>query len=89
MRHTVAFIFSFALLGTIIGAVASVLTAEVSVQSAGAGAIIGLVIGASFGLRVAMRQPPPPGAASIGIEERARRDKLKAQVELENPEQSR
>ena len=45
-----------ALLGGGIGAVAALLAAEVSLQSAAGGAIIGLAIGASISLRIALHR---------------------------------
>ncbi len=47
------------MLGAFIGAIAALLTVGISWESAAGGALIGLVIGLFFGLRVMMRQSPP------------------------------
>ena len=82
MRRIAVYVLASALLGALIGALASVFTAEISVENLAISAIVGLVIGVIFGLRVAFHRRPPAADASLGDQERARRDKLIGEFEL-------
>ena len=82
MKRLLFEIAKAALLGALIGAVAAIFTPNLALRDLAAGAIIGLVIGASFGLRIALHRAPSAGAGSISDQELAKRDKLIGQIEL-------
>lgn len=72
MRDIANDIVKSALLGAGIGAMAALLTIGISLEEAAGGAMIGLVIGVLFGLRLRMRRSWPQGSQAKRARETGR-----------------